>query len=352
MQSAEAARRRRRTGRRPARAAPARCRPRRTGRAGPGRRRRPRRALAPAAGQRGDRQRLGPAALELRLVAGAELPSARRGRSRPSRPRSGSRSSASSTERAEASEISCSLERPPRGPRRGGSGVCGGVAGVGCGAAERSSSWRRVAGRSVVARRRRRRVDRRLRDELPDDDRHERPGSAASPPWASGRTMPSCAGSVASCVTTVTVKPAPRAAPRASASVQAGHVGHLRRRRALRDGERDLSSPAATPCAGRDPARRRCPSGWSDSTSVRATAKPRPRARSTRCSYGWPMTFGTVTGFGALRDVDPDARALQHDRPGLRVLRDDRVRRLGGVDAARFAFRLRSASAATASAAC
>ena len=216
-----------------ARAGPAPCRPRRTGRAAPGRRRRRPASAATTACAGQPLERRSPVA----AVGSPPGPSAQL----PPRPISidqhlGSprAASAAATLRAEATEISCSLERPPertairrlkeawgvaggvdvvgavgRGRRRRSwsSGVVGVVVGGRRRGRRLSSSWSCVVGAwsasvVVVGRRRGRgrRGRRRRRHQVADRDRHGRAllrpcrcaGSCAS-------TRPSCCGSVTSC---------------------------------------------------------------------------------------------------------------------------------------------------------
>ena len=225
----------RRTGRPPARAAPARSRPRRRGRGGSGGRRRrsrasrrpPRRARARAASPR---HRRAPSSSGACPGPSAHV---------PSRPistvtasyRSGS--SSASTDRADAREISCSLERPPM------------------------STATRTLVEGLT------RLPARLRARLrpgssaggtnrPTTIEIAVPGSACAPPAGSCEsTTPSRDGSVVSSSTMFASKPESSSVATAVSWSSERHVGHRRRGRAPRDRQRDRRASRRGLTAGR-----------------------------------------------------------------------------------------------------
>ena len=237
--------RRRRRGHRRARAAPARCRPRRTARAAPGRRRRRRRASSrPRAAAGAPELRPGSARTSSRVSRPGSA-SDRSGRSARARPRCRSRPSASTTLAAEASEIAFSLERPPR--------IDGDPAGHGA-----SSSWSSSSVPSPPAA---------PPVQLADVDRSRprRPSRRLRAPDPARCTIPSWLGSVTGSV----IDRHRQARPAAGSSSRRPGCwpvtsGHLRRRRPLRDRERDLRA-LRDARAGRRVAATTTPAfGWSD----------------------------------------------------------------------------------------
>ena len=262
--------------RRRARAGPAPCRPRRTGPCSTGKTTSTSASAAAtdASGQAAAAS-CRPGVRSGAAPPGAERPACRRGRSRPRRPRRPRSASAAATLRAEATEISCSLERPPErtaiAAAQGGVGraTVGGrsawssavVVVVGVVVGRRSSAWSSARGRRCVGRRGRRRLvrgrrrrRRRRGHELADRDRHGRALLELRRSPATGEHEPVLArvGHVLLDRPT-TVKPGLlRAAASRRRLVVAGDVGTSDRLRALRDRERHRRARrgASTPATG------------------------------------------------------------------------------------------------------
>src|SRR5258705_4765836 len=57
--------------------------------------------------------------------------------------------------------------------------------------------------------------------------------------------------------------------------------------------------------------------GWSDSTSLRLTANPRPSNAELALSNVDPTTFGTITGFGPLETLSVTVWPCSTDAPAV-----------------------------------
>ena len=247
----------------------------------------------------------------------------------PSRPistvtasyRSGS--SSSSTERAEASEISCSLERPPMST------------------ATRTFRQARLT---------RPRSSSRGGANRADDDRHGRAGLRLRAAGRILRENDAVEGRIGRVLLReVRLEAGVLERGHGRVLVERGHVRHRHCLRAARDRERDrraLRRDVSPPAGDWSMT---VPAGWFESTSRRATAKPAPWSCAAADSYGCPSTDGTPIGFGPaetlIRTVVPSVDHVAR----LRVLCDHRVLRLVRVDLVDVGFSFAAVSAATAS---
>ena len=196
----------------------------------------------------------------------ARARAARRPRRAPSAPErsistrttsSPSPASASATLRADATDTSCSLERPPES-----TAIAAAHGGGVCEVGPASWSWSSVGRR----RGRRRRWCRSAASRpacvtsLPTKSVTVEPFSSGPLAGSCASTRPSWLGSVTSCVSTVVLKPASSISCWASASVSPVTLGTSAVCRALRDRDRDLRALRDARARRPDPGRSRCPS--------------------------------------------------------------------------------------------